>query len=170
MAEVSWRELSETYRFLLDSRSLDRLDSVYFLAGDAVTDLSASATFRAGRGLGARIAARAGEVRTRTAGAANSNRAAYGSAEAALNVLASRTSLILGYRTVNQHLWLGDDLSRNELDAFSLSVEQTLPLRFLKSLGPELRAILGAEVGDRFEGESGRRTYRRLSGGLGLAF
>jgi hypothetical protein len=168
--EASRRELSGTYRYLLDPDFFDRLDSLYFLTGDIATEVASSATMHVVSGIDSRYSCRAGQIVGARDGSVQKDEASYAVAEAALRINATRTSIGVGYRVVSQTLSRGSTNLRNDVEAVDFSLAQTLPIPLLQALGSEWRALLSLELGKRREGEDVARANRRLAGGLALSF
>lgn len=170
--EASQREISGSYRYLLDPDFLDRLDSLYFFSGDVARELGVTSTFRIGRGstLSGRISGRVGEVDGERDAAVAHDGTWYGMASAAVRLAPTRTTVEIGYRSVSQSLLRGEAELRNDLDALDFTVAQVLPVPILQALGSEWRALFSVEVGHRREGHDAYRSNRQFAGGLALRF
>lgn len=169
--ELSRREFSGTFRYILDPDFLDHLDSIYFFPGDVLVQVSGGAAFRLGSAFAARVGARVGRIAGEGSGVGvPANDAVFGAGEAALHVLASKTDVGIGYRQVSQLFLQSASVGRNDLEFFQVSAAQSLPIPLLRSLGSDLRVLVAMELGERSESELERKTDRRFSGGLGVSF
>lgn len=168
--EASRRELTGTYRLLFDPDFLDRLDSLYFFPNDIATDVSFGATARLGKTLEGRVFMRAGKLSGARDGMIRADEAAWGVAQAAVRIRATDTSLGIGYRVVTQSLTRGSIVLRNDVEAVDVTLAQSIPVRALRSMGSDLRALLSMELGKRREGEDEERQNRRLAGGFSMSF
>lgn len=170
--EASQREISGSYRYLLDPDFLDRLDSLYFFSGDLARELGVSSTFRLGRKstVSGRISARAGEVRGDRDAGVERDGTWYGIASAAVRFAPTKTTVEIGYRSVSQALLRGDAELRNDLDAVDFTLAQALPLPVFQEIGSEWRALFSFALGHRREGHDPYRSNRQLAGGLSFSF
>ena len=168
--EGAQRELGGTYRLLFDPEFLDNLDSLYFFDGDVSQELSLSSTFHIGRGLEGRLSARAGRIQGERVAIINRDSGWYETANAAVHITPTGTSLGLGYREVSQELVRGESELRNDLESLDFTLAQSLPIPLLRSLGSDWRALFSIEFGHRRQGEEEERSNRRFAGGLSLSF
>jgi hypothetical protein len=168
--EASRRELTGTYRLLFDPDFLDRLDSLYFFPNDIATDVSFGATARLGKALDGRVILRAGKLSGARDGLIRADEAAWGVAQTAVRIRATDTSLGIGYRVVTQSLTRGSIVLRNDVEAVDVMLAQSIPVRALRSLGSDLRALLSLELGKRRESEDEEKQNRRLAGGFSMSF
>jgi hypothetical protein len=168
--EGARREIAGTYRYILDQDVVDGLDSLYFLNDDVATEINSGATFRVGQGLSGRLTARGGLIRGERVAVISQDEATYAMLGTAIQVLATQTTVGVGYRNVSQTFSRADTEVRNDLSAIDFSLTQTIPIAALRSFGSELRALVTLELGTRREGTSPERANKQLAGGLSFAF
>jgi hypothetical protein len=168
--EGSERELGGTYRLLFDPEFLDNLDSLYFFEGDVAQEVSFGTTFHIGHGLDGRISARAGHIQGERLAVISRDSGWYQTANAAVRITPTGTSLGVGYREVSQELTRSESELRNDLESVDFTIAQSLPIPFLRSLGSDWRALFSIEFGQRRQGEDEERSNRRFAGGLALSF
>ncbi|HVO52431.1 MAG TPA: carboxypeptidase-like regulatory domain-containing protein [Thermoanaerobaculia bacterium] len=168
--DVSRRELTGTYRLLFDADFLDRLDSLYFFPNDVATDAALTVSARLGQAFDGRIAVRGGMLSGSRDGVIASDEASWGSAQAALRLRATDTSIGMGYRSVTQALLRSGTTLRNDIESMDVTLAQGLPIRALRTIGSDCRALFSVELGKRRQGEDEEKTDRRLAGGLALSF
>ncbi|MGZ5429125.1 MAG: hypothetical protein ACXWFS_08960, partial [Thermoanaerobaculia bacterium] len=168
--EASRRELTGTYRLLLDPDFLDRLDSLYFFPNDIATDVSFGTSVRLGKALDGRVMVRAGKLSGTRDGLISADEAAWGVAQTTIRIRATDTSLGIGYRVVTQSLTRGSVVLHNDVESVDLTLAQTIPVHALRALGSDLRALMSMELGKRREGEDEEKQNRRLAGGFAMSF
>ncbi len=164
------REVSSTFRYVLDRNFIQAIDSIYMFNGDQVNEIAVSTTFRIGDRLHARLLVRGGIVRGNRIEVIQDNDAAFSQGEAALSFVPTRTDLAIRYRSVDQSISRDQAILRNDLEALEISLAQVLPLPILRAIGSEWRALLSFETGTRMSRDNETSLNRRVSGGLGISF
>lgn len=165
------REIDGLLRLVLSPHLSDQFDTLYFLPGDEVGEISSEATFRVTRSLAARMAARAGTMSgEREGGVITSDDARYAVVEASVRFAPTSTTVGATMRRVDQALRRGTTELRNDRRAFELAVSQSLPIPILRGAGSDWKALLSMEWGRSREGQEAERSNRRVATGLGLSF
>ncbi len=168
--EASRRFLGDNVQLVLEPDAIDRIDSIYLLAGDVADELASSAVLEVARAVPARLSVQAGRVRGDHGLSVVTNDATYLISGITFLLRPTGTSLGVRYRSWEQTFAIAPASRSIGTEGVDVDVAQDLPLRLFASFGPRWRALFSLEVGRRDDGNGEWRPNRRMAGGLALAF